>query len=77
MVTGDDDPTRTVKYRLLGAIVWKPYHWIVYRQAEALRPFMIRRRIWGGERITRERREQIERLWADIRGTLDDEESSE
>lgn len=55
-------------YRLLAALVWKPYHWIVYRQPPELRIFMIRRRIWGGERITPARRRELAALLAELRG---------
>lgn len=56
----------TTAYRLLGAIVWRPYHWLKLRQEPELRPFMIRRRIWGGERITPERRMKLRRLRAEL-----------
>lgn len=52
----------SVAYRLLAALVWRPYHWVKYRQAPELRVFMIRRRIWGGERIDPVRRAQLRML---------------
>lgn len=53
-------------YRLLGAVVWKPYYWVIYRQEPYLRAFMIKRRIWGGEHITVERKEQLRVLFAEV-----------
>jgi hypothetical protein len=43
----------------LSTLVWRPYYWIVYRHEPDLRPFLIRRWIWGGGKLTPERRQRI------------------
>lgn len=53
-------------YRLLAALIWKPYYWAVYRPEPELRVFMIKRRVWGGERITQARRAQLAELYHEL-----------
>lgn len=59
-----------LRYVLAGWLIWRPYYWLTYRQD--LRAFMIRRRVWGGPRITRERRQELTALLELMRRGVDD-----
>jgi hypothetical protein len=48
-----------VRFVTRATLVWRPYYWAVYRHEPELRPFLIRRRIRGGGKITAERRRQL------------------
>lgn len=58
-------------YRLLAVLIWRPYYWIRFRPEPELRMFMIRRRIWGGERISIERRNELAELRRNLAGIFE------
>ena len=57
-------------YKILATLIWRPYYWITYRQEPELRAFMTRRRIWGGPRITAERRSELAELHQSLQAML-------
>jgi hypothetical protein len=63
----------SIGYRLLSTFVWQPYHWAKYRPEPDLRPFMIRRRVWGGKRITPERMAECAALRKELAECFEDE----